>query len=43
VLNKRTTAIVMQQWTLTTTLLSDRMTNHRFNVFVKCWSSASVA
>ena len=43
VLNKRTTAIVMQQWTLTTTLLSDRMTNHRFNVFVKCWSSTSVA
>jgi len=29
--------------TLTTALLSDRMTNHRSNVFVKCWSSASVA
>jgi len=24
-------------------LLSDRTTNHRYNVFVKCWSSASVA
>jgi len=43
VFNKRTTAIVMQQWTLTTALLSDRTTNHRFNVFVKCWSSATVA
>jgi len=43
VFNKRTTAIVMQQWTLTTALLSDRRTNHRFNGFVKCFSSASVA
>jgi len=40
--NKRTTAIVMQQLILTTVLLLDRMTNHRFNVFVKCWSSAPV-
>jgi len=40
--NKRTTAIVMQQWKLTTALLSDQMTNHHFKVFVKCWSGASV-
>ena len=43
VFNQWTTAIVMQQWMLTTTLLSDQTTNHRFNVFVKCWSSAPMA
>jgi len=40
--SKRTTAIVMQQWTLTTVVLLDQMTNHHFKVFLKCWSSASV-
>jgi len=39
---KRTAAIVMQQGTLTTALLSDQTTNHHFKVFVKCWSSAYV-